>query len=191
MSSPVRRNVWIAVAAVAAIQSAALIWMIAGRISLLRSGKEMIVEVVPVDPRDIFRGEYVALGYTFSGTGDTTLPPNTKRGDRLYTTLKQGEGSTWNIASVSTAYPEKIDPGHAVLSGYASDVWRNTEQATSVGRIRYGIETYFVPEGQGFELQEKVRDKKIEAVLAVSASGEAAIKALVVDGKRIHEEPLY
>ncbi len=191
MSLSMSRNGWIAVGLVAALQSAALVWMIAGRISLLKSGREMIVEVIPVDPRDLFRGEYVILGYTFSGTGDTTLPAGTKRGDRVYTTLKQGEGSKWDVASVTPTFPEKVDPGHAVLSGYASDVWNNTEQARVVGRIRYGIETYFVPEGRGRDLETQVREKKIEAVLAVSSSGEAAIKALVVDGKRIHEEPLF
>lgn len=186
-----RSNIWTAVALVAALQSAALIWMVAGRISLLKSGREMTVEVVPVDPRDLFRGEYVILGYTFSGTGDTTLPSGTKRGDRLYATLKSSAGSKWDLVSVAPAYPEKIEPGQAVLSGIASDVWQNSEQGLATGRIRYGIESYFVPEGKGRELETMVRDKKIEAVLAVSDSGQAAIKALVIDGKRVHEEPLF
>ncbi len=56
------------------------------------------------------------------------------------------------------------------------------------GRIRYGIESYFVPEGTGGELEQLVRDKKIRAVLAVASDGTAAIKALEVEGKRIHEQ---
>ena len=186
-----RSNIWTAVALVAALQSAALIWMIAGRVSLLKSGREMTVEVIPVDPRDLFRGEYVILGYTFTGTGDTTLPTGTKRGDRVYATLKSGEGSKWDLVSVAPAYPEKIEPGQTVLSGIASDVWQNSDHGLAKGRIRYGIETYFVPEGKGHELETMVRDKKIEVVLAVSDSGQAAIKALVIDGKRVHEEPLF
>ena len=186
-----RANIWTAVALVVALQSAALIWMIAGRISLLKSGREMIAEVVPVDPRDLFRGEYVVLGYSFSSTGDTTLPSGTKRGDRVYATLKSGEGNKWDLVSVAPAYPEKIEPGQAVLSGIASDVWLNSEKGLAKGRIRYGIETYFVPQGKGRELETMVRDKKIEAVLAVSDIGQAAIKALVIDGKRVHEEPLF
>jgi hypothetical protein len=35
-----------------------------------------------------------------------------------------------------------------------------------------------------------VRDKKIATVIAVSSNGEAAIKALEIDGKRVVEEPL-
>ncbi|MEQ1577252.1 MAG: GDYXXLXY domain-containing protein [Hyphomicrobium sp.] len=191
MSEQPRNKIWMAVALVAGMQLAALVWMIAGRISLLKSGREMTVEVVPVDPRDLFRGEYVILGYTFSGTGDTSLPDATKRGDRLYATLKAAEGTKWDLVTVTPSYPEKLEPGQAVLSGYASDVWRNSENGRVTGRIRYGIETYFVPEGKGRAIEEMVRDKKIEALLAVSGSGQAAIKALVIDGKRVHEEPLY
>jgi len=35
-----------------------------------------------------------------------------------------------------------------------------------------------------------VRDKKISAVIAVNGSGEAAIKGLMSEGKRVYEEPL-
>ena len=89
--SGTRRKIWIAAGLVMALQSAALIWMIVDRVMLLKSGREMVVEVVPVDPRDIFRGEYVVLGYTFTGTGtgDTALPEGTKRGDRVYSVLRR------------------------------------------------------------------------------------------------------
>jgi uncharacterized membrane-anchored protein len=55
--------------------------------------------------------------------------------------------------------------------------------------MRYGIESYFVPEGTGRPLEQQVRDKKISAVLAVGRSGDVAIKALVIDGQRLAEEP--
>ena len=191
MMSTNHRSLLIAAAAVAAVQSAALGWMIAGRVSLLKSGREMTVEVVPVDPRDIFRGEYVILGYTFSGTGDTPLPAGTRVGDAVYADLKQGEGTKWDLVSVSSKHPDKVEPGHAVLKGIASYIWTSSEQGAIKGRIQYGIENYFVPEGEGHGLEEKVRDKKIDAILAVSASGEAAIKAIAVDGQRVHEEALF
>ena len=191
MSTPMRRKSWIAAGLVAAVQSAALLWMAGDRIALLKSGREMLVEVIPFDPRDLFRGDYVNLGYTFSGTGDTALPAGTKRGDRVFATLKPAEGSKLDLVSVAKSYPEKIEPGQSVLSGIASDVWHNEEKGIDFGRIRYGIETYFVPEGTGKSIEDMVREKKIEAVLAVGSAGQAAIKALVIDGKRIHEEELF
>jgi uncharacterized membrane-anchored protein len=65
-----------------------------------------------------------------------------------------------------------------------------TESELPKASIRYGIESYFVPEGTGLELEKQVRDKKIATVLAVGENGDVAIKALMVDGKRIAQEPL-
>ena len=57
-------------------------------------------------------------------------------------------------------------------------------------RIAYGIESYFVPQGEGraIETTDKAR---IEVVVAVSSSGEAAIKRLLIDGKAVYAEPPY
>ncbi|MBA2400538.1 MAG: GDYXXLXY domain-containing protein, partial [Bradyrhizobium sp.] len=43
--------------------------MVFQRAAILRDGKEVRLEVVPVDPRDLFRGDYVVLGYRI-GTVD-------------------------------------------------------------------------------------------------------------------------
>jgi uncharacterized membrane-anchored protein len=56
--------------------------------------------------------------------------------------------------------------------------------------VRYGIESFFVPEGTGRELEALVREKKLSALVAVDGDGNAGIKGLVVDGKRVYEEPL-
>jgi len=55
-------------------------------------------------------------------------------------------------------------------------------------RVRYGIESYFVPEGTGKALETQVRDRRIAALVAVDRGGNSAIKGLKVDGKTIYEE---
>ena len=60
--SPSRKTL-LALAAVALAQTAVLAWMVIDRIQLLRSGREIVLPIVPVDPRDLFRGEYVRLEY--------------------------------------------------------------------------------------------------------------------------------
>ncbi len=47
-----------------------------------------------------------------------------------------------------------------------------------------------MPEGTGRELEKMVGDKKISAVIAIDDDGNAAIKGLLSEGKRIYEEPL-
>jgi uncharacterized membrane-anchored protein len=56
--------------------------------------------------------------------------------------------------------------------------------------VHYGIEDYFVPEGTGQELEKLVGQKKLDALIAVDGSGNAGIKGLMVEGKRVYEEPL-
>ena len=57
--------------------------------------------------------------------------------------------------------------------------------------IKYGIESYFVPEGEGKRLEDLVRERKLQVLVAVGADGEAAIKGLLIDGALQYEEPLF
>jgi uncharacterized membrane-anchored protein len=56
--------------------------------------------------------------------------------------------------------------------------------------VRYGLESYFVPQGEGkkIELMERAR---LEVVAAVAPSGQAAIKRLLIDGVPVYDEPPY
>ena len=180
---------WLAIAVVALIQTAVLVYIVNGRISLLRDGREIVVEVIPVDPRDLFRGDYVILGYGFSQGGNVPVPPDTNRGDTVYVTLRPGEqAGQWEVEGrASDGLRAPADPSHVVLKGIVNSVYARDGEGT-LASVRYGIESYFVPEGTGLELEKKVQEKKISAVLAVGKSGEVAIKALVVDGERVVEE---
>jgi uncharacterized membrane-anchored protein len=189
MTRPTGAQVWLAVAVVALLQTAVLGWMVWNRSTLLQTGREIIAEVIPVDPRDFFRGDYVILGYTFTATPDATLPQGSQKGDVVYATLKRGEGTKWDVAAMSRDYPASVVDDQVVLKGRVEYAYPGANN-TVTGRVRYGIESYFVPEGTGLELEKKVRENKIDAVLAVGPSGEVAIKGLVVDGQRVHDEPL-
>jgi uncharacterized membrane-anchored protein len=180
---------WLAVALVALLQTVALASMVYGRVSLLKDGREIVAEVIPVDPRDFFRGDYVILGYGFT-RGEVPAPKGTNTGDTIYVTLKPGaaEGQ-WEVIGQSLTYNAPADPAQVVLKGVVNYVSPASETTPGKASVRYGIESYFVPEGTGRELEQKVRDKKISAVLAVGKSGEVAIKALIVDGERLAEQP--
>ncbi len=57
--------------------------------------------------------------------------------------------------------------------------------------IQYGLESYFVPEGEGKKLEQARNQQKLRVVAAVLPSGRAAIKRLLLDGQPVYEEPLY
>jgi uncharacterized membrane-anchored protein len=57
--------------------------------------------------------------------------------------------------------------------------------------IQYGLESYFVPEGEGKKLEQARNQQKLRVVAAVLPSGRAAIKRLLLDGQPVYEEPWY
>jgi len=186
-----RRNLWLGIGAVAAVQAAVLGWMIWDRAQLLASGREIVLEVVPVDPRSLFRGDYVTLSYDISRIPAPAGEDRLRRGDVVYVTLQKSEGDKWQAARSSTSPPANLSPDQIVLKGRVRYASRATQHAPRQASVRYGIESFFVPEGTGRELERLVRDKKLAALIAVDEEGNAGIKGLIVEGKRVYEEPLF
>ena len=65
---------WLAIAIVAVLQTVALASMVYGRVTLLRDGREIVAEVIPVDPREIFRGD-TSFSATASAAPRFRFPP--------------------------------------------------------------------------------------------------------------------
>jgi uncharacterized membrane-anchored protein len=170
--------------------TAVLGWMVWDRVSLLKHGREIVLPVTPVDPRSLFRGDYVILGYGITqapAIAAETLPP--RPGRPLYVTIETAADGSWKAIATGLRHPGKVADSQAVILGRDDQQFWQRPAAGSM-RVRYGIESFFVPEGKGLELEKAVRDKKISARIAVDAWGRAAIKGLLVDGKPLVDEPL-
>ncbi|RUP10280.1 GDYXXLXY domain-containing protein [Hyphomicrobium sp.] len=188
-----QKLVWPLLALVAIAQSAALFDMVYARDRLLKSGQEVTLAVKPLDPRDIFRGDYVTLGYDISTLTKSTTETDPdftgfSVGAPAYVTLASGPDGKWAETHVGSRYPSKVAPGEAVIKGRVKQVWQDGNNAVTNVIVRYGIETYFIPEGTGRALEDKVRSHEVKAIVAVAADGTAALKGLIVDGER-HEDP--
>jgi hypothetical protein len=57
--------------------------------------------------------------------------------------------------------------------------------------LHYGIESYFVPEGEGRKIEAARNARKLAVVAAVAPSGRAAIRRLLVDGEPVYDEPWF
>jgi len=180
-------------------------WIVWDRVTLLTSGREVRLEVVPVDPRDIFRGDFVILNYKISRLvpasleGDKTFARN----DIIHVGLKKTEAGPWQPISVHSS-PPGVSGGVVFIRGRVTRV--RQRRPRTIGQdgeteacnegcqtlfVSYGIESYFVPEGTGRELEKMRNDSKIEALTRISDAGEAAIAGLIVDGEPRYVEPLY
>lgn len=169
------------------------------RAQILRGGTEIRLKTVPIDPRDLFRGDYVVLAYPISTVeADTAGKATFERGERVYVSLGRDEQGFAKAVGVSRDWPKAGD-GIVLIAGRiisTSACATNADGAFDCSgqrnrlRVAYGLESYFVPQGEGkaIETTDKAR---IEVVAAVSSSGEAAIKRLLIDGKPVYAEPPY
>lgn len=175
----------------------ALLALVESRASILRNGTEVRLRTAPVDPRDLFRGDYVVLSYEISQveapTGD-----NFRRGDAVFVTLAPGPDGFARATGATRARPS-LSGGEIALAGRVSspgacapgaDGRPDCSQGRRRLRIAYGLESYFVPQFSGRAIERAARDR-VEIVAAVSSSGQAAIKRLLIDGRLVHAEPPY
>jgi uncharacterized membrane-anchored protein len=172
--------------------------VIEGRAGILRSGTEVRLRTVPVDPRDLFRGDYVVLSYAINTVEAAEAGTTFERGDKVYVTLSPGPDGFAQARQASHTRPATTVPD-VVIAGRVTSTSAcalNDEGLTDcrAGRRRlrvvYGLESYFVPQGTGRAI-ETTDKKRLEIVAAVSSAGEAAIKRMLIDGKLVHAEPPY
>ena len=181
--------------AAAVVQLALLTVMIVDRAQILRDGTEVTLQTRPVDPRDFLRGDYVVLGYDITQlpTGSLRDQPSGERHPLVYVKLAPTPDGIYRAVSVHGApvavtSPEVLIRGratHGATCGTKSDVF--CENVT----LRYNLESYFVPEGEGRKLEDMRNQRKLQVVAAVLPSGRAAIKRLLIDGKPVYDEPWF
>lgn len=167
------------------IQTLILGWMVADRVMILRSNNVVTLKSEPVDPRDLFRGDYVTLTYAI-----TTLPFTALNGDLAW---KDGETIFVELTPVKddwqaiAAFHSNTVPtsGNKIIRGKIDYL----DETRNIARVNYGIERYYVPEGEGRTLEDQRNKRALSVDVALASDGEAAIKGLRIDGQPIYQEP--
>ena len=137
----------------------------------LRTGTEVLLKLRPVDPRDLFRGDYVILSYDISSV-NVKEAGEFNTNDTIYTLLRLNE----NVAEFAGTSRTKPTNGLFIAGNVSS------ARATNL-RVTYGIESYFVPEGEGLKIERSRRD--MYAKIVIDSSGRSVVKSLVQDGNEI------
>lgn len=167
------RNIRLAFWLVVIVQVVALLGFVGMREFTLRTGQEVVLQTVPVDPRDLFRGDYVVLRYDIS-----RLPVCCYSvGDTVYVELVQ-KGEMWHTRNHAHRSIAEVD-----TTFIRGRVTRVTQQPQGPSPqeidVEHGIESYFVPEGTGRDI-ERARGK-LKVRVAVDGFGNAGIMGLVVE----------
>jgi uncharacterized membrane-anchored protein len=186
----------VAAALLALAQIAFLSWIIAGRAAILRDGQEVLLKVEPVDPRDLLRGDYVVLTYEIRNI-PVKLVENapaaefvTEEGPMFVRLGKDADGY-WRARSASLGAPsaKAATPGEVDIRGAVTGGW--TLGPDGSFSVNYGIDRYYVPEGEGRAIETDMRERPFGILAAVGSDGTPQIKALMDGETKLYEEPLY
>ncbi|MDQ2704898.1 MAG: GDYXXLXY domain-containing protein [Pseudomonadota bacterium] len=185
-----------AAALLAVAQIGFLSWMIAGRAAVLREGQEVLLKVEPIDPRDLLRGDYVRLNYEIRDV-PVKLVENAPPGEfvaengSVFVRLGKDPDGYWRVRSARLGEPstKAVGPDEIDIRGSISRGWAlRPDDSFSV---QYGIDRYYVPEGEGRAIEADMRERPFGILAAVGSDGVPQIKALMDGDTRLYEEPLY
>lgn len=182
-----------AAALAALVQCGILLFMIQSRASILQNGTEVVLKTEPVDPRDLLRGDYVTLAYAISSFPAVEIEGDANRrfdeSTLIYVALKKGSDGSWSKSRASVSPILDLNPDETLIAGRA--VYAFSPSISDTVRINYGIERFYVPEGEGGAIESERNERRIDAVVMISAKGKAQIKRLLDAGAPLYEEPLY
>lgn len=142
----------------------------------LQTGEEILLKTRPVDPRDLFRGDYVILSYDISRLDLSSLESDAsefKENDKIYVALAIVDG----YGTAKGVFRQKPTEG-LFLKGTVQ------EDSTDILPVEYGIESYFVPEGEGREI-ERARRGDLDVKVAIDKNGNVGIKNLILEGQEV------
>lgn len=161
----------------------------------LLTGRAVELAVVAYDPRDIFRGNYVALTYDFNAIDLSRVPNDIPEdyacnyGDEFYVELKP-EGDLYKTAGVWRSPPKSGAPFIKTIAGHnffsSGTLWLNG-----------GIETYFTDPESARELEDYIRQipadtsavPLVTVTVKVTSGGAARIQKLNVKPPEMETKP--
>lgn len=135
-------------------------------------GDEIILETIPYDPRDLFRGDYVALSYKINEVDIDKFPEELKGrtsyreyiNKKIYAVLKK-EGEYYTVDYMTYERPtNKVYLTTKLNYFYPFEEFNTTQRSV---RVNYNLDRYFVPENTGKDLENMSRRGELAARVKV------------------------
>lgn len=133
----------------------------------LLTGKEILLKTIPVDPRDILRGDYVILNYEIAQIPKETFAYNST----IYMSLGTDDNNVGYVENISYNKPSN----NLYLKGKVAECNTIVPILKSGRCVNFGIESYFVKEGAGKILENDLRNGALVKVV-IDKNGNAKVK---------------
>lgn len=142
------------------------------------TGTEIILETRPVDPVDLFRGNYVDLTYEISAVEkeDVMIDRSIQSGDEVYGVLVPDRES-WQLTELKSTKPQ-LNDDEVCMKGVISS-WSGPL------RIKWGIESFFAPTEEAQRIERVGMGEDTKAVVSVDSGCRAVLRGLIVKGELV------
>lgn len=169
-------------ALVALIQLALISLPLIDRLQVQMNGAEVTLEVVPIDPRDLLRGDYVIINLAINRLpADVPGGNGVSAGERVFVELQVAENGSAKAVKLSA---DRGDVGALAVAGSVTSV------TGAEIRLDYGIDAFFLAEGTGLEIERTDTDR-IRLVVAVTEDGRSLPLRLLVDGRPFKSDEAF
>ncbi|MHA7773775.1 GDYXXLXY domain-containing protein [Roseibium sp. M-1] len=176
------RAPWLRWGLLALIQLALISIPLVDRLQVQSSGQTVRLAVIPVDPRDLLRGDYVIINLAIGRVSmDVPGSDTVVAGDTVFVGLAvSGDGPAEPVAVSKT----REDAGDLAIAGTVLSVLNDEV------RIDYGIDAFFLPEGEGLEI-ERMDRSRILLEVSVAGDGRSLPVNLLVDGVAFRSDAIF
>ena len=180
---------------VVAAQLFVLVFMIAKQELLLANGSKVLLKCEPIDPRSLFSGDYVILNYEISRIGSDITSKSDIRGiyelegKDIYVALKlKANDMYYHVAAISDNFDELKQNYSIIIRGRVEEAIISEIEGNGGGvefqlRVKYGVESYFVPQGEGKKIEDRLSSVSIE--VSISDNGDSAISKLFIENQEV------
>ena len=132
-------------------------------VNTMVNGKQITLATIPVDPRDLFYGDYVILDLEIEEIDISLLEASMKKkleqsaydqNLTVYVSLKKEDNGIYQAVSVSEDKPDGLFVKGKMSPYIIDNSWDEESVSKQTVSIEYGINRFYVEEGTGLELED-------------------------------------
>ncbi|RFU70662.1 hypothetical protein D0469_05470 [Peribacillus saganii] len=148
------------------IPIAVLMAMLVKPLDTIRNGQEITLATIPLDPRDLFYGDYVILDLEIEQVDAELMEKNLKKkiekneiveSQTVFVSLEKNKSGIYQAKSVTQDIPNGI----YMKGKMAPYIEKWDESREPFVLIEYGIDRFYVEEGTGLGLEQQASKGKI------------------------------
>lgn len=163
---------------IALAMTAFLVGMVADHANRRASGTDVILDLEPIDPRDLLAGYYVIVSTPLHQleTADLDGDSEFSTGEDIYVSIESRGDGAWQAVSL-----HRDRPGTGVfIHGKVQYAFEETIRA------EYNLERFYADEATARALELRRRDDigSMRLIVSVGSDGRAIIRGLEINGER-------